>query len=147
VIATLVFMMILARRGGDSSDAVQRGQQALALAAERSLRWLTGFVLVQLGAAQIWIDPPQARARLVDALHSFGDCEDQYHLTVAHFWLAALYQSENSPAYLEPRAGARPLAILRHADPGGVWVSRGCLPQLAAIPFESGSAATRSGCA
>ena len=116
VIATLVFMMILARRGGDNSDAVQRGQQALALAAERGLRWLAGFVLVQLGAAQLWIDPPEARARLTEALHIFGDGEDQYHLMVSHFWLAALYQSENDPAYLDHLRECLRLAVGHNYD-------------------------------
>ncbi|HBY96006.1 MAG TPA: hypothetical protein DEP84_18965, partial [Chloroflexi bacterium] len=36
-IANLVFMMILARRGGDYAEAARRGQQALALATERGL--------------------------------------------------------------------------------------------------------------
>ena len=68
VIAVLVFMMILARRGGHVSDALRRGQQALPLATERNLRWLSGFVLVQLGAAQIWPEPAAAHASLDEAL-------------------------------------------------------------------------------
>lgn len=132
VIATLVFMMILARRGGDSSEAVQRGQQALALAAERGLRWLTGFVLVQLGAAQIWIDPAEARARLVEALHIFGDGEDQYHLTVAHFWLAVLYQSENNPAYLDHLRECLRLAVGHNYDYYFRGEAQAAIPLLAA---------------
>ena len=115
-IATLVFIMILARRGGDVSEAVRRGQQALPLATERGLRWLIGFVSLQLGAAQIWIEATAARASLSEALQIFGDCEDLYHLTASHFWLAALYHSENNPAYLDHLRECLRLAVSNHYD-------------------------------
>ncbi len=116
IIATLVFMMILARRAGDNPEAAKRGQQALPLAAERGLRWLAGFVLIQLGAAQIWIDPAAARASLDEALQIFSDCEDRYHLTGSHFWLAALYHSENNPAYLDHLRECLRLAVSHNYD-------------------------------
>ncbi|MEK7785133.1 MAG: tetratricopeptide repeat protein, partial [Chloroflexota bacterium] len=115
-IATLVFMMILTRRGGDNSEAIRRGRQALALATERGLRWLAGFAFLQLGAAQIWIDATAARASLSEALQIFGDCEDLYHLTASHFWLAALYHSENNPAYLDHLRECLRLAVSNHYD-------------------------------
>src|SRR5574337_14806 len=116
VIATLVFMMILARRGGDASEAIRRGHQALALATERGLRWLTGFVLLQLGAAQLWLDPTAARASLEEALQILSDCEDRFHLTASHFWLATLYHSENNPAYLDHLRDCLQLAVSHHYD-------------------------------
>ncbi|MBI3359703.1 MAG: hypothetical protein HY023_01160, partial [Chloroflexi bacterium] len=115
-IAILVFMMIFARRGGDVSEAIRRGQQALPLATERGLRWLTGFVLIQLGAAQIWIDPDASRAALDEALQIFGDCGDHYHLTASHFWQAVLYHSENNPAYLDHLRECLRLAVGHHYD-------------------------------
>jgi ATP/maltotriose-dependent transcriptional regulator MalT len=115
-IAALVFMMILARRGGDVSEAIRRGQQALPLATERGLRWLVGFVSLQLGAAQIWIDPGAARASLEEALQIFGDCEDSYHLTGAHFWLAVLYHSENNAAYRDHLRECLRLAVSHNFD-------------------------------
>jgi LuxR family transcriptional regulator, maltose regulon positive regulatory protein len=111
VIATLVFIIVLARRGGNAFEAAQRGQQALALAHECGLRWLTGFVLVQLGAAQVWVDTGAAQASLAEALQIFEEREDRYHLTVTHFWLAALYQSVNNLAYREHLAECLRLAV------------------------------------
>ena len=115
VIATLVFMMILARRSGDVSEAAQRGGQALSLAAERGLRWLAGFAQIQLGAAQIWIDPA-AQATLDEALQTFGDCGDHYHLAASHFWLAAVYQFENNLVYLDHLRECLKLAVGHHHD-------------------------------
>ncbi len=115
-IAALVFMMILARRGGDVSEAIRRGQQALPLATERGLRWLAGFVSLQLGAAQIWIDPAAARVSLEEAVQIFGDCEDGYHLTGAHFWLAVLYHSENNAAYRDHLRECLRLAVSHNFD-------------------------------
>jgi ATP/maltotriose-dependent transcriptional regulator MalT len=116
VIATLVFMMILARRAGNASEAARRGGQALPLAAERGLRWLAGFTQIQLGAAHIWIDAAAARAALEEALQIFGDCEDLYHLTASHFWLSALYHSENNPAYIEHLRECLRLAVGHNYD-------------------------------
>jgi len=116
IIAALVFMMILARRAGNISEVARRGQQALSLATERGLRWLAGFVLIQFGAAQIWLDPNAARAALEEALQIFGDCEDLFHLTSCYFWLAALYHSENNPAYIEHLRECLRLAVGRNYD-------------------------------
>jgi ATP/maltotriose-dependent transcriptional regulator MalT len=116
VIAILVFMMMLARRGGDIAEAIWRGQQALPLATERGLRWLVGFVQAQLGVAQIWVDAKAARASLESAQQIFADCQDQYHLTVTHFWLAALYHSENDAAYLEHLRECLRLAVGHNYD-------------------------------
>lgn len=132
VIATLVFMMILARRGGNVSEAAQRGTQALALASERGLRWLTGFASIQLGAAQIWIEPAAARGSLEQALQIFGDCEDNYHLAAGHFWLAALYHSENDPAYLNDLRHCLRLAVSHHYDPFFHAESQAAIPLLVA---------------
>jgi ATP/maltotriose-dependent transcriptional regulator MalT len=115
-IAILVFMMMLTRRGGDVAEAARRGAEALALARERSLRWLTGFVLVQLGAAQIWIDADAASASLEEALQIFADCGDQYHLMLARFWLATVYHSENNPAYFSHLRECLQLAVAHHYD-------------------------------
>ena len=115
-IAILVFMMMLTRRGGDNAQAARHGSQALALARERSLRWLTGFVLVQLGAAQIWMDADAASASLEEALQIFGDCGDRYHLMLARFWLATLYHSENNSGYLPHLRECLQLAVAHHYD-------------------------------
>jgi ATP/maltotriose-dependent transcriptional regulator MalT len=115
-IATLVFMSVLARRGGNMSEAVRRAQQALELANERGLRWLAGFVLAQLGAAQIWIDPTAARLSLDESLALFEECQDLYHLTVTRFWLAALDQTEQNPAYLDHLRECLRLAVSRNYD-------------------------------
>ncbi|MBF8282062.1 MAG: transcriptional regulator [Anaerolineales bacterium] len=131
IIATLVFMMILARRAGNASEAVKRGQQALPLAVERGLRWLAGFVLVQLGAAQIWIDPAAAHASLAEALQIFDDGEDLYHLTGSHFWLAALYHSENNPAYLDHLRECLRLAVGHNYDCLFQSESQAAIPLLA----------------
>lgn len=116
IIATLVFMMILARRAGNISEVARRGQQALSLATERGLRWLTGFVLIQFGAAQIWLDPNASRAMFEEALQIFGDCEDLFHLTSCYFWLAALCHSENNPAYIEHLRECLRLAVGHNYD-------------------------------
>ncbi|MBM4422252.1 MAG: tetratricopeptide repeat protein [Chloroflexi bacterium] len=116
VIATLVFMIMFARRGGHVSDAIRRGQQALALASERGLRWLMGFALVQLGAAQLWTDLAAAHGSLTESLQIFGDSQDLYHLTSAHFWLAALYHSENNAAYLDHLRECLRLAVSNNYD-------------------------------
>lgn len=116
IIAILVFMLTLARRHGDFAEAARRGGQALALATERGLRWLIGFVLVQLGAAQIRIDPASARRSLEEALQIFTDCEDRYHLTASHFWLAALSHSENDPTFLDHLRECLRLAVGYHYD-------------------------------
>lgn len=116
VIATLVFMMILARRAGNVSEVARRGQQALGLATERGLRWLVGFVLNQLGAAQIWLDSSRAGAHLEEARQIFGDCEDMFHLMCSHFWLAVLRHSENDPAYVEHLRECLRLAVGHNYD-------------------------------
>jgi DNA-binding SARP family transcriptional activator len=116
IIATLVFMMILARHNGEMAEAVRRGQQALALATERGLRWLMGFVLTQLGAAQIWLDAGAARATLQEALQIADDCGDAYHAMVAHFWLASLSYTENNSLYLEHLRDCLRLAVGQNYD-------------------------------
>jgi LuxR family transcriptional regulator, maltose regulon positive regulatory protein len=132
VIATLVFSMILARRGGNVFEAAQRGQQALALAHECGLPWLTGFVLVQLGAAQVWVDTAAAQASLAEALQIFEEGEDRYHLTVTHFWLAALYQSVNNLAYLEHLAECLRLGVGHCYDGFFQGESQAAIPLLVA---------------
>ncbi|MBI5030091.1 MAG: tetratricopeptide repeat protein [Chloroflexi bacterium] len=115
-IAILVFMMILSRRGGDPAQAAQYGAQALTLARERGLRWLTGFVLVQLGAARIWLDSDDASTALEQALQIFVDCGDQFHSMVAHFWLATLYHSESNSAFLPHLRECLQIAVAHQYD-------------------------------
>ncbi len=130
IIATLVFMMIFARRGGDPSEAIRRGHQALPLARERSLPWLAGFALVQLGAAQILIDPDSARAALAEARQILGDCGDLYHLMASHFWLAALFHSENNPAHLDHLRECLRLAVGHHYDEFFLAEAQAAIPLL-----------------
>lgn len=115
-IATLVFMSILLRHSGDLDEAVRRGRQALTLATERDLRWLTGFVRVNLGAAQIELDPEEARASLEEGLVIAAHCQDVYHQMAAHFWLASFHHHENNPAYLDHLGQCLRLAVGRTLD-------------------------------
>ncbi len=116
VIATLVFMSVLARRGGHLAEAARRARQALMLARERSLRWLEAFALTQLGAAQIWIDPVAAQASLEEAAQTASDCEDAYHITAGYFWLAVLFHAEGNPTSLMPLRECLRLAVSHHYD-------------------------------
>ncbi len=100
-IATLVFMSIMLRHGGNMDEAVRRGKQALPLTTEHDLRWLTGFVLVNLGAAQIEIEPQEARVSLEGALDIATHCQDIYHQMASYFWLATLYHHQNDPCYVD----------------------------------------------
>lgn len=115
-VATLVYMMVLARHAGNMPEAARRGQQALALVADSGLHWLTGFVMVQYGAAQIWTDPDQAPSTLKDALRLLSDCGDVYHLTACHFWLAVCYHAENDPAHLDHLRECLRLAVGQHFE-------------------------------
>lgn len=99
-IAVLVFMTILLRRSGQLAEAVRRGKQALPLTTEQDLRWLTGFVLLNLGAAQIEVDAQEAGVSLQGALEIASHCEDLYHALAAHFWLAALYHQGGDDRFL-----------------------------------------------
>ncbi len=99
-IAVLVFMTILLRRHGRPAEAVRRGKQALPLTTEHDLRWLTGFVLLNLGAAQIELDAEEAANALQGALQIASHCEDLYHALAAHFWLARLYHQGGDERFL-----------------------------------------------
>lgn len=116
VIATLVFMSIMLRRSGNLDEAVRRSKQALPLTTEQDLRWLTGFVLVNLGAAQIEITPDEAQITLTEALKILTECQDIYYLTAAHFWLASLYHHEHNPLYLEHLRECLHLAVGHNLD-------------------------------
>lgn len=116
IIATLVFMMILARHNGEMAEAAQRGQQALKLANERGLRWLCCFVSAQMGAAQIWLDADAARVTLDQALQLALECGDLYHTMASHFWLASLEHSANDARYLEHLRECLRLAVAQNYD-------------------------------
>ncbi len=90
MIANLVFLSILARRHGDYGDAIGRAQQALALARERKLGWLSAWALVNLGAAQVQGDPFSAHGSLSQGLELMQRSGDRYHVAMTHLWLAHL---------------------------------------------------------
>lgn len=115
-IATLVFMTILLRRSGNLDEAVRRGKQALPLTTEHDLRWLTGFVLLNLGAAQIEVDAADARISLQGALEIANQCEDVYHQMAGHFWLASLYHHESSDLFIDHLRQCLELAVAHNLD-------------------------------
>jgi LuxR family transcriptional regulator, maltose regulon positive regulatory protein len=115
-IATLVFMTILLRRGDNLDEAVRRGKQALSLTIEQDLRWLTGFVLLNLGAAQIEVEAEDARLSIEGALEIARHCEDIYHQMASHFWLATLYHHESNELYIDQLRQCLELAAAHNLD-------------------------------
>jgi LuxR family transcriptional regulator, maltose regulon positive regulatory protein len=115
-IATLVFMTILLRRSGNLDEAVRRGKQALPLTREHDLRWLTGFVLLNLGAAQIEVEPEDARISLQGALEIANHCEDVYHQMAGHFWLASLYHHQSNALFIDHLRHCLDLAVSQNLD-------------------------------
>jgi LuxR family transcriptional regulator, maltose regulon positive regulatory protein len=115
-IAVLVFMTTLLRRSGNLDEAVRRGKQALPLAVEQDLRWLTGFVLLNLGAAQIEVEPEDAAVSLQGALEIARHCEDVYHRMAGHFWLASLYHHENDELFADHLRRCLELAVAHKLD-------------------------------
>lgn len=97
MIANLVFLSILARRHGDYGDAIARAQQALALARDRGLAWLSAWALVNQGAAQVLGDPSRAYDSLNQGLELMQRSDDRYHIAMAHLWLAHLANVDYHP--------------------------------------------------